>query len=91
MSKNTEVFEHLVETERQRGFTRDFLATWEDCEFWDTVEVGQMKRNARTFIVEEEDVVAYNRALGGLTRSSSIPIMPALMLLTERLSCIRYS
>ncbi len=64
MSKNTEVFEHLVETERQRGFTRDFLATWEDCEFWDTVEVGQMKRNARTFIVEEEDVVAYNRALG---------------------------
>jgi len=64
MSKNTEVFDHLVKTERQRGFSRDFLATWEDCEFWNTVEVGQMKQNPNTFVVKEEDVLAYNEALG---------------------------
>tara|TARA_Y100000296_G_C5178172_1_gene261431 strand:- start:583 stop:1146 length:564 start_codon:yes stop_codon:yes gene_type:complete len=64
MSKNTEVFEHLVQTERQRGFSRDFLATWEQCEFWNTVEVGGLRQNPRTFVVQEEDVLAYNEALG---------------------------
>lgn len=64
MSKNTEVFEHLVQTERQRGFSRDFLATWEQCEFWNTVEVGNKQRSPRTFVVAEEDVLAYNKAIG---------------------------
>ncbi len=64
MSGNTERFEHLVETDKQRRFSRDFLATWENCEFWDRADIGRMRQAPGVFRVEEEDVLCYNRALG---------------------------
>lgn len=56
--------EQYLETEKQREFPRDFLAGWQDYETWDTVEVGRPVVMRQSFVVEEEDVVAYNRALG---------------------------
>lgn len=59
----TKVGEYL-ETEKQRGFSRDFTEGWEEYETWDTVEIGRSNESVRTFTVEEEDVLSYNRALG---------------------------
>ena len=64
MAGNTDRFEPMVQTDKQRHFERDFLATWEACEFWDTLEIGVMQPAPGTFRIEEEDVLSYNRALG---------------------------
>ena len=59
----TRVAEYL-ETEKQRGFSWDFLAGWEDYETWDTVEIGCPRQSRQKFLLKEEDVLSYNRALG---------------------------
>jgi acyl dehydratase len=61
---STERFEHLLTTAKQRAFDRDFLARWHEIEFWDTLQVGEPQRHPETFVVEEEDVLAYNLAVG---------------------------
>lgn len=61
---DTARFEPGVTTAKQRGFQRDFLAAWEDCEFWEEAAIGRRRRLPGEFVVEEEDVLAYNRALG---------------------------
>lgn len=64
MGKNTERFEPLLRTEKQRGYDHDFLAHWEGNEFWDTLTIGERQRHPRTFTVEEEDVLSYNLSVG---------------------------
>jgi hypothetical protein len=59
----TRVAEYL-ETEKQRGFSWDFLAGWEGYETWDTVEIGRPRQSPQKFLLKEEDVLSYNRALG---------------------------
>jgi acyl dehydratase len=59
-----ERLEPYLETERQLAFERDFLAGWERLETWDGVGVGERKPAAREFLVTEEDVVSFNRAVG---------------------------
>lgn len=53
-----------LETEKQRGFERDFIAGWDGYETWDGVEIGVPHRAPREFVVAEEDVLSYNRAVG---------------------------
>lgn len=67
MTTNTvdvERFAPKMTTQRQRGFTSDFLATWRDNEFWDEYEVGNPETDPRVFDVLEEDVLAYNLSVG---------------------------
>lgn len=64
MSDNTHRFEHLLITEHQKDFNRDFLATWEECEFWNSADIGQRETCPGNFIVKEEDVLSYNRSIG---------------------------
>jgi acyl dehydratase len=61
---DTARFEPLMTTARQRAYSRDFLATWEDNEFWADFTVGEMREAPGRFEVREEDVLAYNRAIG---------------------------
>lgn len=61
---NTARFEHLLTTAKQRDYNRDFLATFGDMEFWDTLTVGKKVRHPKTFVIEEEDVLSYNLAIG---------------------------
>jgi len=56
--------EPLVRTATQRRYSRDFLKTWPDNEFWDTLAVGEWQQSPGSYVVAEEDVLAYNRALG---------------------------
>jgi acyl dehydratase len=51
-------------TVKQRSFSRDFLAGWENYETWDEATVGETGPAQRTFEVTEEDIIAYNRACG---------------------------
>ena len=53
-----------IETEKQRHFPKVFLAGWQDYETWDEAQVGQTGPAQRTFLITDEDVVAYNRACG---------------------------
>jgi len=62
--KGSERVAVYLETEKQRRFERDFLAGWEHYETWDTVEIGPVGPAARDYVVEEEDVLSYNRACG---------------------------
>ncbi|MEB3734707.1 MaoC family dehydratase [Halopseudomonas pachastrellae] len=64
MSKKHRGFRTSRADRKAAWLSRDFLATWEQCEFWNTVEVGGLRQNPRTFVVQEEDVLAYNKALG---------------------------
>ena len=57
-------FDPVITTERQRTFTRDFLATWDKNEFWDELMIGERRELPDRFEVQEEDVLAYNTALG---------------------------
>jgi acyl dehydratase len=61
---DTARFEPLMTTERQRGYTRDFLETWEQNEFWDSLAIGEVREAPGRFVVAEEDVLAYNRSIG---------------------------
>ncbi len=53
-----------IETEKQRHFSRDFLAGWENYETWENATVGQSGPAQRVFEIAEEDVLSYNRACG---------------------------
>ena len=53
-----------LETEKQRAFDRDFIAGWAGCETWDSVAIGVPSRVATEYVVEEEDVLSYNLAVG---------------------------
>lgn len=57
-------FEHRLRTEKQKAFVSDFLANWERNEFWDSIEIGRTETSPETFVVREEDVLAYNLAMG---------------------------
>lgn len=56
--------EQYLETAKQRAFERDFIATWSRHETWDTVAIGDQQPANRAFLVEEEDVLSFNRAVG---------------------------
>jgi acyl dehydratase len=47
-------------TAKQRDFEWDFLAGIDGYEVWDEVRVGESAKGARTFLVEEEDILAFN-------------------------------
>lgn len=64
MSEKTKRFEHLLTTEKQKGYDREFLDNWEAIEFWDTLTVGEKRKHPKVFVVEEEDVLSYNLAVG---------------------------
>ena len=53
-----------IETEKQRHFSRDFLAGWENYETWEEATVGQSGPAQRVFEISEEDILSYNRACG---------------------------
>ena len=57
-------FAPLMSTERQRSFPCDFLATWEQNEFWGELVIGELREAPGRFEVREEDVLAYNLAVG---------------------------
>ncbi len=61
---STQRFEHLLTTAKQRAFDRDFLSRWDATEYWDTLVIGVSEQHPATFVVEEEDVLAYNIAVG---------------------------
>lgn len=61
---DTARFDPLMTTERQRTFPRDFLATWEENEFWSDLVVGELREAPGRFEVREEDVLAYNLSVG---------------------------
>jgi acyl dehydratase len=56
--------DRYIETEKQRHFSRDFLAGWEDYETWEQARVGESAPAQRTFEISEEDILSYNRACG---------------------------
>ncbi len=49
-------------TAKQREFDWDFTADVDRYEVWDEVEIGASGPAERTFLIEEEDVLAFNRA-----------------------------
>lgn len=53
-----------IETDKQRHFPKVFLEGWQDYETWDEAQVGQTGPAQRTFLITDEDIVAYNRACG---------------------------
>jgi acyl dehydratase len=57
-------FGHLFETEKQRSFDRDFLSGWEKYDIWEEVEVGRSFPGRHEYVVKEEDLLYYNRAVG---------------------------
>lgn len=64
MSAKTKRFEHLLTTEKQRTYNREFLDQWESIEVWSSLAVGEKTRHPKTFAIEEEDVLSYNLAVG---------------------------
>lgn len=54
----------MATTAKQREFDHDFLAGWEECVTWEESPIRQPVVFPGEFVVEEEDVLAYNRALG---------------------------
>ena len=56
--------EPYLKTEKQRGFAVDFIDGWDTYETWDAVEIGVERVSPHRFVVTEEDVLAYNLALG---------------------------
>lgn len=61
---NAERLAALASTAKQREFDHDFLAGWEGCVAWEDAPMRQTVIYPDEFIVEEEDVLDYNRALG---------------------------
>ena len=53
-----------IETEKQRNFPKAFLEGWQAYETWDEARVGHTGPAQRTFVICDEDIVAYNRACG---------------------------
>ena len=53
-----------IETDKQRNFSRDFLAGWEHFETWEQARVGEVAPAQNTFAITEEDILAYNKACG---------------------------
>jgi acyl dehydratase len=53
-----------TKTTKQRHFSRDFLAGWENYETWEEATVGDTGPAQRTFEIAQEDIIAYNRACG---------------------------
>ena len=49
-------------TEKQRSFEWDFTKGVENYEVWDEIEIGASGTGARTYRIEEEDVVDFNKA-----------------------------
>lgn len=64
MSSNTERFEHLLKTHKQRTYDHDFLARWDAIEYWDSLVIGEKRQHPDVFVVEQEDVLSYNLAVG---------------------------
>lgn len=56
--------DQYIETDKQRHFPKDFMQGWQDYETWDEAIVGANGPAQRTFVINDEDVVAYNRACG---------------------------
>lgn len=54
----------MATTTKQREFEHDFLASWEEHVTWEDAPMRQLVELPGEFVVEEEDVLAYNLALG---------------------------
>lgn len=61
---NAERLTVLARTKKQREYARDFVATWRDHVTWDRAPMREPVALPGEFVVEEEDVLAYNQALG---------------------------
>lgn len=62
--KGIQRIDYLFETEKQLAFDRDFLSGWELYDTWDEIEMGRAYNAPNDYVVREEDLVYYNRALG---------------------------
>lgn len=54
--------EQYPTTAKQRDFEWDFTKGVENYEVWDEIEIGASGTGARTYLIEEEDVVEFNKA-----------------------------
>jgi acyl dehydratase len=52
----------LMTTEKQRHFETEFRLDSESYEVWEEIEVGRAFQAKQTFLIAEEDIVAYNRS-----------------------------
>lgn len=62
--KGIQRIDYLFETQKQLAFDRDFLSGWELYDTWDEIEMGRPYSAPNDYVVQEEDLVYYNRALG---------------------------
>lgn len=62
MSDALQRLERYATTDKQREFEWDFTAGVERYEVWDEIEIGRSAPAQRTFLVTEEDILAFNRA-----------------------------
>ncbi|MFW5934165.1 MAG: hypothetical protein ACOCT8_05495 [Actinomycetota bacterium] len=62
MPEQLERLERYATTAKQRGFEWDFTAGVDRYEVWDEIEIGQTAPAQNTFVVAEEDILAFNRA-----------------------------
>lgn len=51
---------NFMTTEKQRSFDTDFRRDVEVYEVWDELEVGRTSKGAQTYLVKEEDILAWN-------------------------------
>ena len=54
----------LFETDKQKEFDKDFLSGWENYDVWQEIEVGRTFVAPNEYLVKEEDLLYYNRAMG---------------------------
>jgi len=52
--------ENFMTTEKQAGFETDFKLDAEAYEVWDELQIGRTAKGAQTFVVKEEDILAWN-------------------------------
>ena len=51
---------YIDHVEKQRGFETDFKLDADAYEVWDELEIGRTAKGAQTFVVKEEDILAWN-------------------------------
>ncbi len=52
--------ENFMTTQKQCGFETDFKLDVDQYEVWDELEIGRTAKGAQTFLVTEEDILAWN-------------------------------
>lgn len=62
VQSDRERLEQYATTAKQREFEWDFTAGVDRYEVWDEILIGESRQAQNTFLVEEEDVLSFNRA-----------------------------